>query len=215
VSAAGDPHAGQPVLHAGAALEGARAAVVMLHGRGATAEDILSLRGPLAASGVAFFAPQAAGRTWYPHSFLADLERNEPHLSSALRRVESLVADLERQSLPAERTVLLGFSQGACLACEFAARNARRWGGVVAFTGGLIGPPGTPRDYPGAFAATPVFLGAGDPDPHVPRERVEETAEVFRRLGADVDVRIYPGLGHAIAQEELEIARRIVAAALD
>ena len=212
MSAAGDPHAGQPVLHAGAAVEGARAAVVMLHGRGATAEDILSLRRPLAASGVAFLAPQAASRTWYPYSFLAELERNEPHLSSALRRVESLVADLERQSLPAERTVLLGFSQGACLACEFAARNARRWGGVVAFTGGLIGPPGTPRDYPGDLTGTPVFLGAGDPDPHVPRQRVEETAQVLRRMGAEVELRIYPGLGHSINDEELERARRMIAA---
>lgn len=207
-----DPHAGQPVLTGGVPLERARAAVVLLHGRGGSARDILTLAPHLVVEGVAFLAPHATGNTWYPFSFLVALERNEPHLSSALRLVESVVARLAAGGVPAERTLLLGFSQGACLTLEFAARHARRWGGVVAFTGGLIGPPGTPRDYPGDLAGTPVFLGTGDPDPHVPRARVEESAAVLSRLGAEVEVRVYPDLGHSINDDELAAARRLVAA---
>lgn len=210
-SAARGPHEGQPVLRAGAPPGEARAAVVLLHGRGADAEDILGLAEPLWQPGVAYLAPQAAGHTWYPYSFLAPLEANEPWLSSALARVGELVTDLAAEGLAGERVVLAGFSQGACLTIEYAARHARRYGGIVAFTGGLIGPPGTPRDYAGSFDGTPAFIGAGDPDPHVPWSRVEESAAVLTRMGAEAKVARYPGLGHAIAEDEIAHAREILA----
>jgi len=210
-SAAPGPHQGQPVLRAGAASGEARAAVLLLHGRGADAEDILGLAEPLWQPGVAYLAPQAAGHTWYPYSFLAPLEANEPWLSSALARIGELIADFAAEGLPAERLLLAGFSQGACLTLEYAGRHARRYGGIVAFTGGLIGPPGTPRDYLGSFDGTPAFIGAGDPDPHVPWSRVEESAAALTRMGAEVEVARYPGLGHAIAEDELAHAREILA----
>jgi predicted esterase len=185
--------------------------VLLLHGRGGSPEDILGLARPLRAPGLAYVAPAAAGHTWYPQSFLAPLAANEPWLSSALDRVEELVGELDAEGVPPARLLVCGFSQGACLALEHAARHPRRYGGVVAFTGGLIGPPGTPRDYPGSLAGTPVFLGAGDPDPHVPWARVEESAAALSRLGADVRLARYPGLGHAIDDDELAHAREILA----
>lgn len=194
------------VVRAGRPLREAEAAVVMVHGRGATAESILTLAeefGQPEPADLAYIAPQAPGQTWYPQSFLAPIERNEPYLSSALRTLEEVLAELAAAGIPPERTVLLGFSQGACLSLEFAARHAQRFAGVVALTGGLIGPPGTPRDYAGDFDGTPVFLGCSDRDPHVPAERVHESAEVFRRMGARVTERIYPGLGHTVNQDEL------------
>jgi predicted esterase len=211
----GGPHQGQPILRAGAASGQARAAVVLLHGRGAGAEDILGLAGPLGFPGLAYLAPQAAHSTWYPYSFLAPLEANEPWLSSALLRVEEVVTSLGDEGVPAERVLVAGFSQGACLTLEHAARHPRRYGGMVAFTGGLIGPPGTPRDYPGSLAGTPVFIGAGDPDPHVPWERVEESAAVLARMGAQVRTARYPGLGHTIAEDELAAAREILAGVVE
>ena len=210
-----DVHGGQPVLAAGRPLEEAAGAVIMVHGRGGSAEDILSLAGELERrglpEGLAYVAPQAAGHTWYPYSFMAPMERNEPGLSSALALLGDLVEHLESEGVPAERIVLLGFSQGACLSLEFAARNARRFGGVVALSGGLIGPPGTPRDYEGDFAATPVFLGCSDIDPHIPKERVDESAEVLRRMGAEVTERIYPGMGHTVNEDELDFVRQLLA----
>ncbi len=206
-----DPHGGQPVLTAGRPPGEAAGAVVMVHGRGGSAEDILTLAGELRRPDLAYLAPQAAGHTWYPYSFLAPFEQNEPGLTSGLGFLTRLLARLEEEGIPAGRTVLLGFSQGACLSTEFAARNAQRFGGVIGFSGGLIGPPGTPRDYAGSFAGTPVFLGCSDRDPHIPRERVDETAEVLGRMGAEVTERIYPGLGHTVIEDELEHARRILA----
>jgi phospholipase/carboxylesterase len=194
------------VVRAGRPLAEAEAAVVMVHGRGATAESILTLAeefGQPDLANVTYIAPQAPGFTWYPYSFLAPIEHNEPHLSSALRTLEEVLAELAAAGIPPERTVLLGFSQGACLTLEFAARHAQQYAGVVALTGGLIGPPGTPREYPGMFDGTPVFLGCSDRDPHVPEERVHESAEVFRGMGARVTERIYPGLGHTVNQDEI------------
>jgi predicted esterase len=185
--------------------------MVMVHGRGATAESILELARELRHPELAYVAPQAAGYTWYPYSFLAPLERNEPGLSSGLARLGEVLDLLAAEGIPPERTILLGFSQGACLSVEFAARNARRYGGVAGLSGGLIGPPGTPRSYTGSFAGTPVFLGCSDRDPHIPRERVDETAEVLRRMGAEVTERIYPALGHTVNEDELEQVRRMVA----
>jgi predicted esterase len=206
-----DPHAGQPVLASGAELTRARLAAILVHGRGASAEDILGLASELALDDVAYLAPQAAGHSWYPYSFLAPMERNEPGLTSALGVIDTLLAHLQAGGVGAERVVLMGFSQGACLALEFAARHARRYAGVVALSGGLIGPPGTPRSYAGAFADTPIFLGCSDVDPHIPIERVRESAEVCRTMGASVDERVYRGMGHTVNADELAAVRAMLA----
>lgn len=209
-----DPHAGGPLLTAGRPTAEARGALILIHGRGATAESILDLAEYLRHPALAYLAPQAAGNTWYPYSFLEPTARNEPYLSSALARVGAVVAGVEAAGIPAERIFLGGFSQGACLAGEYVARNARRYGGLIAFSGGLIGPAGTPRDYAGSLDGTPVFLGCSDVDPHIPLGRVEETAAVLARLGARVDKRIYPRLGHTINQDEIDAAAGLLAAAL-
>jgi predicted esterase len=199
----------------GPQLDEADAAVVALHGRGATARGILQVVAQLDVDGVAGVAPQATRNTWYPTGFMEPIEQNEPWLSAALSMLEGLVESVEGEGVPAERIVLLGFSQGACLASEFLARNARRYGGHVAFSGGLIGPPGTPRDYEGSLDGTPAFLGCSDRDPHIPEERVHETADVLTELGADVTTRIYEGMGHTVNQDELEAARGVLRRARD
>ncbi len=205
-----DPHADQPVFHAGAPLESARGVVVMIHGRGASAESILSLFAELNVDDLAAVAPQAAGGTWYPQSFLAPIAMNQPCLDSALRKIDSIVADLMAGGIPSERIALLGFSQGACLATEFVARHPRRYSAVMGLTGGLIGPDGTPREYAGSLAGTPVFLGTSDPDPHVPLARVEQTREVLERMGGKVELRRYRGMPHTINEDELEACRRLL-----
>lgn len=191
-----DPHAGHPILHAGPPITDARLVAIMLHGRGASAEDILGLAREFSTRDVAYLAPQAADRTWYPYSFLAPMPQNEPGLGSALKMIAHLVQTIEQQQIPPNRIALMGFSQGACLALEFAARHARRYAAIAGFSGGVIGPPGTPRDYPGTFDGTPVFLGCSDIDHHVPVERVHESGVVLERMGARVDKRIYPGMAH-------------------
>src|SRR5918994_2189228 len=196
--AARHPHGGERVLVDGAPLETAAGALIAIHGRGGGAEDIIALAREIAPPNVAILAPQAGGNTWYPYRFLEPTERNEPYLSSALRVVADLIAQL-------------GFSQGACLALEAAARNPRRYAGVIGFSGGLIGPPGTSFDYAGSLESTPVFIGSSDVDPHIPKERVEESATALERLGAAVDVRLYPGMGHTVNRDELEAARSILA----
>jgi predicted esterase len=207
-----DPHLGQPILTAGEPLERARAALVMVHGRNATAESILELARELEQPSFATLAPQAAGNTWYPNRFLEPLESNEPWLSSALRMIARVLEQIANASIPPERTLLLGFSQGACLTLEFAARNARRYGGVVGLSGGLIGPDGTPRDYAGSLAGTPIFLGCSDEDAHIPKERVHHTTEVLQRLGGEVTERLYTGLGHTVNHDEIKFVREMIAA---
>ncbi|HEX9362179.1 MAG TPA: alpha/beta fold hydrolase [Candidatus Dormibacteraeota bacterium] len=202
---------GQRVVEAGERLASARAAMILLHGRGATAEDIVSIAAEVQLPGWAYLAPQAAGSTWYPNPFTAPLESNEPYLSAALDTVSRLVGRVEAR-IPAQRIVLLGFSQGACLALEWAARNARRYGGVVGLSGGLIGPEGTSRDYPEQLDGTPVFLGCSDIDPHIQMHRVVEAGEVLRGMGAQVTVRFYPGMAHLVNGEEIETVREMVAA---
>jgi predicted esterase len=209
-----DPHAGQPVVATGTPLAEARVAMIMIHGRGASAQSILSLAPALAADGVAFVAPQAAGGTWYPYGFMSPMERNEPGIGSGMRTIARVLAAVEGAGVPAERTILLGFSQGACLATEFAARHARRYGGVAGLSGGLIGPDGTPRDYAGSLDGTPVFLGCSDVDGHIPAARVRESAEVLARLGGDVDMRLYPGMGHLVNEDEIEAVRAMLGGAL-
>ena len=205
-----DPHSGSTVLAAGRPLGEARAAMLLLHGRGADGHDILGLAGHLHHPDLAYLAPTATGRAWYPDRFTAAREANEPWLSSALARVGALVDRIAAAGIPPERQMLVGFSQGACLACDFVARQPRRYGALVALTGGLIGPPGTVFDHPGDLAGTPVHLGAGDPDPHVPWWRVEETAEALRRQGAEVDLHRFPDLGHTIHPDSLAAAMRLV-----
>jgi phospholipase/carboxylesterase len=209
--AGGGRHEGQPVLRAGKELPEARAAMVMVHGRGASAGDILMLAQELPHPDFVFLAPQAAGNSWYPHSFLMPIDSNEPGISSGMATIAAILAQLEQAGIAAEQTILLGFSQGACLATEFAARNARRYGGIVGLSGGLIGPPGTPRNYSGSLAQTPVFLGCSDVDPHIPKERVEETAAVYGRMDAGVTTRLYPGMGHTIIQDEIDFIREMMA----
>jgi phospholipase/carboxylesterase len=203
------PHMAMPVLEAGEKLGIARAAMILAHGRGATAADIMTIASEVMQPGFAYLAPQAAGNAWYPNPFTAPLESNEPFLSSALEVLESLLARVE-ETIPAERVIFLGFSQGACLTLEFAARHARRYGGVVGLSGGLIGPDGAPRDYSGDFGGTPAFLGCSDVDPHIRKDRVLEAAEVYKRMGAQVTVRLYPGMGHTVNQDEIASVRALV-----
>jgi phospholipase/carboxylesterase len=211
VSTVSGPHQGQPVLDSGEPLATARAAMILVHGRGASAADIMTLGAELMHPGVAYLAPQAAGNAWYPNPFTAPMESNEPYLTSALEVLSSLFAKVEK-SVAGGQIILLGFSQGACLALEFAARHARRYGGVVGLSGGLIGPDGTPRDYPSAFDGTSVFLGCSDVDPHIRKDRVLEAADVFTRMGAKVTARLYPQMGHTVNADEIQAVREIVAA---
>lgn len=205
-------HHDQPVVTTGRPLGEADAAVVMVHGRGATAESILELAREFGRPDLCYIAPQAAGHTWYPYSFMAPIQQNEPGLSSGLERIGEVLDLLAENGIPSERTVLLGFSQGACLSLEFAVRNARRYGGVVGLSGGMIGPHGTPRTSAGDFEGTPVFLGCSDRDPHIPRERVDETAEWMRERGAEVTERIYSAMGHTVNQDEVDFVLGILAA---
>src|ERR1700674_1468283 len=205
----GGPHLGQPVLVAGEPLGKARAAMILLHRRGASAADIMLRGAELMQPGFAPLAPQAAGGTWYPYPFTAPIESNEPYLSSALGVLATVLTSIE-ETIPAERVVLLGFSQGACLTLEFAARHARRYGGVVGLSGGLIGPDGTPRDYPGNFAGTPAFLGCSDVDPHIPKERVIASGDLFERMGAMATVRLFPAMPHTVNDDEIPIVNEMI-----
>lgn len=198
------------MITGGAPITEARGALILIHGRGGTAESAMQLTAHLEVDDLAWLAPQAADNSWYPYSFLSPLARNEPGLSSALQVIADLVAYAERAGIPAERIALAGFSQGACLTLEFGARHPRRYGALIGFSGGLIGPDGTPRAPAGSLAHTPVFLGCSDVDAHIPVARVHESAAVLTRLGADVDVRIYPGMGHTINEDELVAARAIL-----
>ena len=208
-------HEGQRVLRGSTPLHTARAAVILIHGRGASAEDILCLgeQASEGVPGVARLAPQASGGTWYPQRFLAPLERNEPHLTSALEVVAGLFREVEAAGLPPSKVLLAGFSQGACLALEYASRNPRRYGAVVGLSGALIGPPGAARDRSGSMEGAPVYLGCSEHDEHIPLASVDETAAFFRSLGAFVAKSIFPGSVHAVNAEELAELQRLVSAA--
>ena len=211
-TAAADPHANQPVLRLGPKPDAARLSAILIHGRGAAAEDILGLAREFAIDDVAYLAPQAADNSWYPYSFLSPIPRNEPWLTSALGIVTNLVRTLGEEGVPADRVAILGFSQGACLTLEFAARNPRRYAAVIGLSGGLIGPPGTPRVYPGSLDSTPVFLGCSDVDPHIPVERVRESSAVLRTMKAIVDERIYRGMGHTVNGDEISAVSALLRA---
>ena len=208
------PHAGQPILRAGAAPDAARAAMIMIHGRNAAPANILDLVPVLDRPEFLYVAPAAAGGTWYPLSFMAPREKNEPGISSGLSVIESLVNDLMTVFTP-HQIMLLGFSQGACLTSEFSIRHPRRYGGVMVLSGGLIGPPGTSWDtVTTSLDGTPVFLGCSDVDSHIPAERVLESEAVFRRLGAAVTRKLYPGMGHTVIGDEIDQVQRVMDAVL-
>lgn len=203
-------HENQPVLSYGKPLAEAAAAMIMIHGRGASAESILSLAAEFPHPDYVYLAPQAAGYQWYPYPFMQPIATNEPYLTSALGVITTLIAQVNEAGISTDKIILLGFSQGACLSLEYAARNTARYKGVVGLSGGLIGPDGTPRDYPGSFDSTPIFLGCSDVDAHIPLRRVEESAEVMARLGAAVTKRIYPGMGHTVNQDEIDFIKGLM-----
>ena len=207
---ANDPHQDQPVRTGGAALDDAQAAMILLHGRGASAQGMLRLADEVDVPDVAYLAPQAAMRSWYPQSFMAPREQNEPELASALQIVADTIERVQANGLGPARTILLGFSQGACLATTYAAQNPQRYGGVVGLSGGLIGPKGTTFEYEGSLDGTPAFLGCSDQDPYIPETRVQETADVLRALDAEVTTRIYEGLGHVTNEDEIQHVRALL-----
>ncbi len=209
-----DPHANSRLLHAGAALDQAEGMVILLHGRGGSADDLLGLKAVLDDGvrdrNIAWLAPEANGRTWYPNSFLAPREENEPYLSSALRRVETLVQTAVSAGISRERIVIGGFSQGACLSTQFVASHPARYGALIAWTGGLAGPLGTRFDFPGELDGMPALLLSGEPDPYIPWPRVEESAEILRRMGAAVTLRRYPDRPHTVSYEELLLSQELI-----
>jgi predicted esterase len=205
-----NPHSAQPVLAAGAPLEAARAAVIMIHGRGASAHDILTLAPELDLGDLAFLAPQAAQNAWYPQRFIAPVEQNEPWLTAALDLIGALIDHVKAAGLPTERIALLGFSQGACLALEYAARNPQRYGGLFGLSGALIENGDRPRAYAGSLETTSVFLGCSDVDFHIPLERVQRSTELLRGLQAAVTERIYPGMGHTVNADEIAHVRAVL-----
>jgi phospholipase/carboxylesterase len=198
------------IISAGKKLSEATKVLIMLHGRGASAEDILTLSAELYVKDFALLAPQATHHTWYPYSFLAPPQQNEPWLSSAIALLKEIVDDVHQAGILSEQIYFSGFSQGACLTLEFVTRYARRWGGVAAFTGGLIGDKIYNHLYQGDFEETPVFIGSSDPDPHVPVQRVEDSADLLRKMNAKVTAQIYPDMGHTIIRDELNKANTLI-----
>jgi predicted esterase len=204
------PHLTQPVYSAGAKLDDASAAFILLHGRGATADDILSLSSYLDFPQVAYLAPQAEGYTWYPNRFIVPIEENEPYLSAALSRIDAIIKEVEAHQVPVEKIFIGGFSQGACLASEYVIRNPRRYGGLLVFSGGYIGPLEMQRQPSGDLHGMPAFLGCSDRDPHIPLQRVKETSVLLEAMGAKVTEKIYPNMGHTIIEDEIEQARQLI-----
>lgn len=198
------------IIPAGNKITEAKRALIMIHGRGGSAEDILSLAGHLQVKEFALLAPEATNNSWYPNSFLAMPATNEPWLSSALALIDQLVNDIIKQGISKDYIYFLGFSQGACLTLEYVTRNATRYGGVVAFTGGLIGDKIYPENYKGDFKQTPIFIGSSDPDTHVPVARVHETSGILTRMNADVTEKVYPNMGHTINADEILNANSMV-----
>jgi predicted esterase len=203
-------HRGQPVAKRGKPLEESRGAVVMMHGRGRDTEDILRMAERIGEETFVYLAPAAKDNSWYPYSFLEPIEKNEPYLSHALEVIGDIVNDLVEKGILKRQIVLAGFSQGACLVAEYAARHAERYGGILLFTGGLIGPPGWRWRYGGSFNGTPIFLGTSDVDEFVPEQRVRETAEIFEKMGANITLRVYPGMDHVVNDDEIAVAKKIL-----
>ena len=198
------------VITGGKKLNEASKALIMVHGRGASAENIIGLSSNLKVKDFALMAPQATNFTWYPYSFLVPPEENEPWLTSALSLLNELTGDITSAGISLKDIYFLGFSQGACLTLEFVTRHARKWGGVAAFTGGLIGDKLYPQNYRGDFHGTPVFIGTSNPDPHIPVKRVHETTKVLREMNASVTERIYPNMGHTICEDEITKVNELI-----
>ena len=198
------------IITAGQPLTNATKALVMLHGRGATAEDILGLANEFNVNDYALLAPQATNRTWYPYSFMAPVKQNEPWLSSAIQVVADTVEDVRKAGIEDEQIYFVGFSQGACLTLEYVTRNARRWGGVAAFTGGLIGDKIYPENYRGDFGGTPIFIGTSNPDPHVPVERVNASTVIIREMNGAITEKVYAGMGHTISRDEISMVNNML-----
>jgi len=206
------PHQQQPVQRADTNTNQAESAMILVHGRGATAQSMLQFAGEFRSKPEMHFAAiQASGNTWYPHSFLAPKQMNEPGISSGLQAIYDEIMHLNDSGIPTEKIVLLGFSQGACLATEFAARHPLRYGGIIGLSGGLIGDEVDPQNYSGSLSQTPVFLGCSNNDPHIPRERVDLTAQIFEQLEALVTKRIYKGMGHTVNEDEIEQINKMLA----
>lgn len=209
------PHQDQPLITAGAPLDAAEAALILVHGRGATAQSIVRMTDEFHQHGVAYFAPQAARNTWYPNAFTAPVESNEPGRSSGLQAIDDAVTEATEAGIPTDRVMILGFSQGACLASEYVARNPQRYGGLAVLSGALIGETIDPDDYEGDLEGTPVFLGCSDVDPHIPKKRVNESAEIFEQLNGNVTKRLYEGMSHGINQDEIEYVSGMVASLVE
>lgn len=209
------PHQNQALETSGASIDEAQAAMILIHGRGATAAGIMGLAAEFNMPEFHYLAPQAEGHTWYPYSFMERTEKNEPGISSGLQRIHDLFEHLEENGIEREHTILLGFSQGACLATEYAARHPLKFGGVIAYSGGLIGEEVDPGAYEGELESTPVFLGCSSNDPHIPESRVDETEEVMSKLNGGVTKKIYPNMGHTICEDEIEYTRNLMKRILD
>jgi predicted esterase len=204
------PHQNEKTIFAGVEPEKAGAAMILVHGRGATAESILMLKDEFEAENLLYAAPQASGFQWYPHSFLAPTERNEPGLSSGLQVIFDIMSDLETKGIQKNRIILAGFSQGACLASEFIARHPERYGALFAFSGGLIGDEVDPSNYTGSLDGTPCFLGCSNVDPHIPLERVKESEIILNEMGGEVTAKIYKNMPHTIIEDEIVEAQKII-----
>lgn len=204
------PHQNQPVVNGGAKIDDATTAMVFTHGRGASAQSMMMFAEEFEGDHIHYRAIQASNQTWYPRSFLAPKEMNQPGIKSGLQAIYDQISTLNASGIPTEKIILLGFSQGACLTTEFAARHPQRFGGIVGYSGGLIGEDVDPENYQGSLEQTPVFLGCSDRDPHIPRERVDLTEEVFETLGADVTKKIYVGMGHTVNKDEIEQVQNLI-----
>lgn len=204
------PHQNQQVVTRGAAPEQAQLAMILIHGRGASAQSMLMFADEFEGDNIHYRALQAKRHTWYPRSFMAPKEMNQPGINSGLQAIYDQIQDLNDSGIPTDKIILLGFSQGACLTTEFAARHPQKYGGIVGFSGGLIGKTVDPENYSGSLVESPVFLGCSDRDPHIPQQRVDETEHVFRRLGGDVTKKIYEGMGHTVNKNEIEHVQSII-----
>lgn len=204
------PHQQSYTARAGVDMKEADAAMIMVHGRGASAESILTLADEFDNGKIHYAAPQASGSTWYPYSFLAPTDQNEPGLSSGLQAIFDLVSELEENGIPKEKILILGFSQGACLASEFAARHPVKYAGVIALTGGLIGDSVSADNYSGSLEGTPYFVGSSDVDPHIPEQRVHDSAEIMEGLGATITKKLYTGMGHTVNMDEIDHIKKLL-----
>ncbi len=204
------PHQNQQIVTGGVDIDEAKIAMILIHGRGASAQSMLMFADEFEEDNIHYRAIQAKGHTWYPRSFMAPREMNQPGIKSGLQVIYDQIVDLNNKGIPTNKIVLLGFSQGACLTTEFAARHPQRYGGIIGFSGGLIGENVNTQNYQGSMEQTPVFLGCSDRDPHIPQERVDLTEEVFRKIGANVTKKIYVGMGHTVNQDEIDHVNQIL-----